>query len=164
MKKFFLSILVAYSLFSCAQQRNSTVDSGYVFYRVQTPGTIAVDRNGQPKKEYRDTVYLVFVEIKGEAPVWKNAWSNDKMFSVTATEVKEKPLTVGKQIKTAEPILLTPKEGNRLYQLQLKKQANYVDPSFKVKAAELLLEGSLNTKKIVYIISRQVELVPPFFQ
>src|SRR5687767_383836 len=86
----------------CAQQK-PVAEKGYVFFRIQHPGNIPVDEQGNPEHG-SDTVYQVYLETRRQAPDIASVTIHGVRYDAVAVELEE--VEVGKRTVDNETILL----------------------------------------------------------
>lgn len=156
--------LLLFSLFSVAlfSQKNYGIVHVYPFVEERMPGNIRTDENGKPLPKGPTTVDLIFVEASSDKIQWKYAWKNGRTFLITSSRITQLPYEVGRKKSDNEKVLLSPANGNQLWQLDLHPaEKNKIAP-MKADAGEIILEGFYKGKKVLRKINKQVELdVPP---
>lgn len=152
--------IIFLSVVSCAQAKNS-IKHSYAFSSVRVPGNIAVDKNGDAINKIPDTVNVVYVETRGEIPIWKYAWKGNKLYAVNAIAIKKTPLEIGKNKINNQEIIITIADENKLWLLELLPGNDNVSPPQKINGGEILLQGSYKNKMFLYKITTQIELWTP---
>ena len=146
----------------CAQSRYN-IQNTYVYTKEVFPGNIPVGRNGKPLRRGIDTVTIVYIETKAATmPAWNTAVKNGKNFSVSAIEVNEDSVIIGKEKSDSGLIIIKAKKGNRLWQLQFsEKETTTAAPGTKPNYQnQIFLYGIYEHKKISIPINKPVELLP----
>ncbi len=145
----------------CAQSMYN-IQNTYVYTKQIFPGNIPVGHNGKPLRRGIDTVIIVYIETKaGVIPVWNTTVINGKAFSVTAVEVNDNSIIIGKEKSDSGLVTIKAKRGNRLWQLQLnEQQAITAIPKKPGNENQIVLFGIYNGKQISLPINKPVELLP----
>ncbi len=152
----FLSLFLI-SLISCAQQKHGIrkIDA---YFSMHTPGNIPVDSDGNSLYHGPTVVNVIYIETKGDPVKWVAAWKDGESFSVTTTEITERPFEVGMSKERNEKISLTPASGNKLWQVVLAKDEKLEKAPVEAKAGEIILRGKYGRKIFVQKIGKQIEL------
>jgi len=161
MKQFFLivSILLSFSSFGQVQPAIKNV---HAFYYIPLPGIIGVDLDGNPLKVKRDTVYRIFVEVKGTVPKWKAAWKGGKTYLISAIPQKNFPVKAGETTDDGMPINITPRKGNSLWELEFGAPTS-TEINKGIKSNEIMLEGVFKNK-IFYKKAIPTHIASPLYQ
>lgn len=126
----------------CAQQK-AAAQKSYLFYRINLPGNIPVDEQGNPEQK-ADTVYQAYLVTKKPAPSVAYAIISGKRYEVLAVEVEE--VLVGKTATGNKNVLLTAQRGYTILQLELQAVA--------------LKANSTGNKLAVYNRTKKIQLLP----
>lgn len=125
----------------CAQQK-PVAEKAYAYFRIQNPGNIPVDEQGNPEHK-RDTVYQVYLETRSQAPDIASVTIQGLLYDAVAVELEE--VEVGKRPADNEAVLLRARPGYTLWQLDLsapvgaaKSQANTIAIRTSDKKVRLL--------------------------
>lgn len=164
MKKFVYTVILAvcfYTVPSCAQTKIPVVKAD-AFYTIPVPGTIAVDENGQPRNNKRDTVFSIFAETKETNINWEKAWTNGHSYSLTSVNKTNSKIEIGEG--ATKKITLTPQSGNTIWQLELSNDQKNEKPPQRLSAMEILLKGQWKNKSFFYKIKSAKELPSPMYQ
>lgn len=162
MKWVIFLILLTTACVSCAQQKG--IEKVYGFRQLRMPGNIAVDDNGNPLGGKPDSTEIIYIETSGEAPEWKAAYKNEKLYSVYTALLEPKPLNVGRDAKNGEQIIINIKPGNRLWELTLTRSSASADSAPRAaKNNDIILEGTYKGKPFTKRIQNRIELVSPEF-
>jgi hypothetical protein len=147
---------------SCAQINKAIVKStGYFF--IPTPGTIAVNDKGEPLPGKRDSVFLLFVEIKADNIQWESAWKDGRSFILTATKVKAK-VTIGQTKARNQKVEVLPPSPNTLWQLTLSDDEKRSLAPQITTPDEILLKGRIKNENVFVRVRPLIELTSPLYQ
>src|SRR6266496_5478048 len=93
---FLLAGLLLYgTIFS---QTTNGIKKVYAYYEEHMPGNIPVGEDGKPMKKYPTITHHLFVETTSKTKIqWKVAWKDGKSYSVSAKEITEFPVALGKE-------------------------------------------------------------------
>jgi hypothetical protein len=147
------------SLVSCSQTKPG-IKNVYAFREVRNRGTMAVDENGKPLTPAVDTLNIIYVETDAQGIIWEHAWKNNKTYNITATQVKERPVEVGKEKGSQKNISINPSKGTQVWILELSPSDDIAPPK-GTNPATILLRYKLKGKRIFRTISHQTELWLP---
>jgi hypothetical protein len=147
------------SILSCSQTKTA-VKNVYAFRAVKNRGTIAVDENGKPLTPAVDTLHIIYVETDGQGIVWEHAWKNNKTYNISAMQVSERPVEVGKEKGTQKNILINPSKGTQVWILELSP-SDHIDPPKGTNPATILLRFKVKGKTFYRTITNQKELSVP---
>ncbi len=156
-KYLFVSLLITGSLLSCAQGKYG-IKKIRAFSAEQIPGNIPVDEKGQSMYKGPDTLYTIYIESTGKKIDWDSAWKNDRTYTVVTTLVAEKSLEAGTEKNTGKKIVLTPRNGNQLWMLQLVPAENKTRAPGSLKPGEIILRGRFDNKTIFQAVKGLTEL------
>ncbi|MGI8951809.1 MAG: hypothetical protein ACR2FN_09530 [Chitinophagaceae bacterium] len=159
---FAINSFLIIAFYSCSQSLYG-IQKSYAYTKEIYPGNIPVGENGKPLIHGADTVNIIYLETKtNDVPVWSEAWKNRKPYNVTATAVKEDSIMVGETKTEKHVIIITPQKGNYLWQLQLEaKQLSAENPNQEASSEnKIILIGEFHGKKIMFTITKQIELLP----
>jgi hypothetical protein len=146
---------------SCAQPKNG-IKKINAFYAVRIPGNIPADEKGNEYANVIDTIHTIYIELSGKNIEWKQAWTENKVYTVTAALISKTPLEIGLNKLTLQNIILVPSKGNSLWQLVLVPGKQTRSAPQKIKPGEILLEG-IRGRTIIYqkIDSQTILQLPP---
>jgi len=129
------------------------------YYSEHVPGNIPVGENGKPLHKYPVINYHVFIETNSKTSIkWMAAWSSEKNYRLTASEIKSFPFEVGKKKNNEEKIELSPGKGNKLWQLEFADADKKTKSPLKIKSGEIILRGMYKGKLFYKRISKLEEL------
>ena len=153
MKLLATSIFVFSCLFAAAQQPSGILNA-YAFMREHFAGTIAVDEKGNELPRGVDTINLIYIETRGEMPTISRAWKNGEAFRIRFVPINDKVLELGNRQLDDKKLVLRPKAGNKLWQLQLEQvHDKRAQPALKgYNKNDVILEGVYKKNKFVYTI------------
>jgi hypothetical protein len=106
-----------------------------------------------------DTFIVVYIETKSKMISWDTAWQNDQAFQITALPIKQIPFQAGFE-KGGSQIVLTPKKGNFLWQLQFSLINSLKNLPRKITKDRIMLNGRDNGRKFSFKTSGLKEIVP----
>lgn len=156
-KIYLITFLALISMLSCTAQYG--IQKGYAYRTIIRPGTISTggDDNGNRVKNITSVKYTVYLETRGSVPIWNKAIVSGKTYQVTVQQVTELPYRVGVAEKDQKAILLKPKAGNKLWQVDLTLPEGKPGSS----ASSITLYGKYKNKNISYRLKSIVALNAP---
>jgi hypothetical protein len=164
---FFCAVLCS-SLYSCGQSKKviaavTPVKKAIAIYAVHLPGNIAMDPNGNSISR-QDTLNVIYLETGAGRIQWKEAWKDNKNYSVIATAVAEPLIDAGIDKKTNKKIFLQATGGNTLWKLLLVPEEKFHSAPSKYLSGEIILAGVYHGKKILQKIDapREINSTPSF--
>jgi hypothetical protein len=156
-KYFIVTILLAFFVSACAQ--TGTLVKAKAFYKQSFPGTIMRDIDGKEVDRGVDTVYQVYVEVKGNArPVIDSVFIKGRPFTAVVYPLTKPEYAIGNRKSDEQPVVLQAAKGNSLWRLEISPVAEAVRT--KKSFVLVLLKGRKAGKKFTYTITRLVELAP----
>jgi hypothetical protein len=158
-KKYFIlsSMLVGFFVSACAQM--GTLVKAQAFYKLSFPGTVMRDIDGKEVDRGVDTVYQVYVEIKGNTrPVIDSVFIKGRPFTAVVYPLTKPEYAIGNRKSDERRVVLQPAKGNSLWRLEISPVpgAARTKKSFVL----VLLKGRKAGKNLTYTITRLVELSP----
>ena len=167
MKTFLIGFLFASFWLSCSPKYG--IAGAKTFVRESVAGTIRADDNGRPVESGIRREHLLFIETDTTRarPQLDHAWVHQKSFSVQWVEMRPPFYPIG-ETTDGKQVILTPKSGNRLWQLVLTPapEATVSDSSRKAKIARepILLTGVWEEKNFSYSMPEPKPLAPIPYQ
>ena len=146
--------------FSGCNTGKKIVKNAYAYTSIRMPGTLPVDENGRPLYKGPDTSTLIYVETVRDGIVWEHAWSGNKSFSINPVLVNNIPVELGNTKSTGEWVVVSPKQGGKIWQLLLVPSENLVSPE-TLKQGEILLQGKYKDKQFTRKITSVPEVAGP---
>jgi hypothetical protein len=147
------------SLLSCSQTKLG-IKNVYAFKAIQNRGTIAVDENGKPLTPAVDTLQIIYVETEQRPIIWEHAWKDNKTYNISAVQMTQKQIEIGKEKGTQRNISISASKGGQLWLLEFSPSDNLPAPA-TINHGSILIQYKLNGKKILRTISHQTELSLP---
>lgn len=140
---------------SCAQSK-TLVKEVHAFYVERMPGNIP----SVPSLIRIDTLITIYLETTTKLITWDTALKNNAAYLIRASLIEQTSFEVGKNKKTEEKIIITPREGLFLWQLQLE----LIEPGIVVPVIQeitgkgIILKGKYKGKKLVQKVDKIIEL------
>ncbi len=156
-------VIVAFlfcSITSCSQV-NYGIKKVNGYTEIRQRGTLQVDDFGNPVNIEPIIIHTIYVEAPTNSKIeWNLAWWHGKAYAVAATLSSSLPMEVGIGKVSGQKIILKPENGNKLWKLELMPTNKKGNPPSK-KSKGIILEGKINSKKIVRSIDQLTELSVP---
>lgn len=156
LKYFVCYCLLSLGLFACAQSR-PPIKNISATYREVLPGNMPVDANGN-EISARDTINFIYVETAADGIQWNAAWKNDKTYSIICDLIDTNYFDAGINKITSNKITIQVSPGNKLWQLRLIPSEKRMSPPKEIAKGAILLQGTFGGKKMLKVISEQVEI------
>lgn len=169
-QRLFLFLCLSVSLYSCAQS-GRVVSKSYAYFfenRRNNFPKYSDDEEIFGKKDtikaiplppVIDTFIIVYIETKSKMISWDTAWQKDQAFQITALPIAQIPFQAG-FVKGGSQIVLTPKKGNFLWQLQFSPINSLKNLPRKITKDRIMLNGRNNGRKFSFKTSGLKEIVP----
>lgn len=157
-----LLIAAAFFLPACAQTKKPVSYEG-AFFRIQFPGNLPVDENGNPLRG-ADTVRMMYLYTQDpvrDAPKIQYVQYGNRLYSATVFPAEfEQEKVIGTAKKTNAPVVLKPVKGRRYWQLELLPLNKFA----KGKDGVIVITGSFRGKKFTLTSNKEIELQPELRQ
>ena len=163
MKSVATFFLLTTFLAACSQTKQAQIVKTHGYFQTVVPGIIPRDEVGNRQRSLPDTLYSVFVELKGEAPQWTGAWVGEKAFRVQPFPVRDSLVYIGKRKGSSESEQLQAAPGYHFSVLRLVKESNASLPPKKMESGTVLLQGKFKTKTFYQVVPL-TELTAPLRQ
>lgn len=160
MKGFITGIICCGIIFSAGAQNKSNVQKAYAYVKRSFPGMVRVDEKGKQMAPIMQVERFIYVETKaGQKPVVDKAYYYDnRVYAVKATRIKEQRVEIGKKKTEGTPIIISPKKGNILWQLELSEIEMNGPPNPVERGKQVILKGKTASTK--YSIANETEIEP----
>lgn len=163
MKKLLLILFsAAMFLTACAQTRKPVLLGG-AFYRVQHPGNLPVDEQGNVlrKSDTVRVIYLITHDLVADTPKIKRVQYGNRIFaSAVFPESYEQAVVVGKR-KGSESNFVLPAAKNRHYWVL---QVTPLDKIAAGKKNVITVAGTFRGRKFTFNLINEIELEPEIRQ
>jgi hypothetical protein len=139
----------------------------HAFVQESAGGNIPVDENGNPMHSGIHTNHFLFAETTGKTlPKFDTVYTNDRVYSVQAVEIKSGKKSIGKLKDAIKSTQLIAKRGNRLWQLVLNETGNTPPKKLQSLLAKnkVVVTGKLKTTKFTLPIQNLKQLETIFLQ
>jgi len=144
-------------LVSCAQTRQ--IPRAWLFSKESIPGIIPRGLEGKQLPVYRDTLHIIYLEVKGtEAPVIDSIFYKGRLFSSAVHQVPPQEWKVGVKKASGDSLSIRPSGGNAVWKVELSPAATTIYKELQGKI--MIIKGSLGNKPFTYSISSETELEP----
>jgi hypothetical protein len=153
-----ISLLSGMFLTGCAQTRRPVLFGG-AFYRVQHPGNLPVDEQGNVlrKSDTVRVIYLITHDLVADTPKIQRVQYGNRMFSSSVfLESYEQAVVVGKR-KESESDFIFPAAKNRRYWVL---QVTPLDKIVTAKKNIITVTGTFRGRKFTFNLVNEVELEP----
>ena len=157
-KKYFILILLV-NLFLTACAQTGALVKAQAFYKLSFPGTVLRDIEGKEVDRGVDTVYQVYLEVKGNArPVIDSVFIKSRPFTAVVYPLTKPEYAIGNRKSDERRVVLQPAKGNSLWRLEISP----VPAAARTKKSfiPVLLKGRKAGKNFTYTITRLIELSP----
>ena len=158
MLQFIISFLALVLLSSCAQTTTGIYKT-YSFYKINTPGTIPVDDNGNVIGRIHDTTYVIYFETrKDEEPKLLGASFNGNLYKLNL--YKEGPeVEVGNRLPDNKIVAVKAGNNRQLWKAELDGIITPNTEQTKTKSL-LAIIVEYEGRKASRLIKKHTELVP----
>jgi hypothetical protein len=157
-----VELLLLFNLHGYGQANYGVVHS-YAFSKEIFPGILPIDIRGKSVVQKSNISNIIFLETTGNRIfLWKNARKDGKLFGITATEIKQDTVNLGKTRTNEDAVIILSEKGDRLFRLDLypKKFSEKDSSSLEIETAgKIILTGEYKDKKITLEIDHQRELL-----
>lgn len=109
-----------------------------------------------------DTFIIVYIETSKRLINLDTAWQNEQPYLLTSIPINQVPFHAG-LIKNGGEVIISPAEGNLLWQLQFQRIRTNLKPKFEIAAEEIFIKGNYKGKKISWNcgLPKAIILIPP---
>lgn len=157
-------IIVALFLFvpgNSFAQKSDVISNVYAYFIEQLPGTIRVDKDGNPFPVNIDTITIIYVETGSKNISWIHAVKDGRRFTIAAQQLVQVPFNAGK-LNNGNSISLCVQKNNFLWQLYLKPDPLQKINSFKLNDNRIIITGKYKGKTVSKKsgIPQQLETIP----
>lgn len=146
---------------SCAQT-NYLADDGFrvsfATFTEQMPGNIPVDANGNDISAPFTKKYIVYLGSSSANIKWENAWIGREHYLLENEVIEVFPYNAGEKKSTGEKIFINKEKDMRVWKLKLHPAYDNMPVPEKESEDKIILQGSLNGKKIIRKIEKVVEI------
>jgi hypothetical protein len=148
--------LLLVALFSSCSAQSYHIQKASAFLTVSVPGTVMVDDKGNQVPPKLITERSVFIETnyKGK-PKIDSVLYNGILFTSSVADKETTSLHIGIRKDNEQPVKLTKKKGNHIWQIYLQSPADH-DITYAVK--KIVVIGKLDKKVFRYSINAETEL------
>jgi hypothetical protein len=156
---FIVLIYMVSGFTSCSQMRTGIYKT-WSFYKINTPGTIPVDDNGNVIGRIHDTSFVVYFETKkGEKPQIPGASVNGNHYKTIVTREETNEATPGNRLPDNKPVIIKAGSNRQLWKAELTDRVKINTVSAKNKSV-LSLDVEYEGIKAARYIKKHTELVP----
>ncbi len=154
-------VVIASVLFFVSCSQSSTgIYKTYSFYKINTPGTIPVDENGNEIGKVHDTTYVIYFETRKAAqPKLVGASFNGNFYKMNLFEEKENTIAIGNSLPDNKPVVLKTGSNRKLWKAELGMILKTATEPIKDKSI-LSIEVEHEGRKAIRVIKKHTELVP----
>ena len=156
-----LIVVFAFVMFFVSCSQSSTgIYKTYSFYKINTPGTIPVDENGNEIGKIHDTTYVIYFETRKDAqPKLVGASFNGNFYKMNLIEEKGNIVEIGNSLKDNKPVILKTGSNRKLWKSELGVILKTTTEPIKDKSI-LSIEVEYKGRKAIRVIKKHTELVP----
>jgi hypothetical protein len=157
-KKYFIAILLV-NLFVTACAQTGTLVKAQAFYKLSFPGTVLRDMEGKEVDRGVDTVYQVYLEVKGNArPVIDSVFIKGRPFTAVVYPLTKPEYAIGNRKSDEQRVVLHPVKGNSIWRIEISPVTK--PARTKKSFIPVQLKGRKAGKNFSYNITRLIELSP----
>ena len=154
-------IFSSLSIFCVSCSQTSTgIYKTYSFYKINTPGTIPVDDNGNAIGKIHDTTFVIYFETKkDEQPKLLGASFNGNFYKLNLFQQSSTRIEVGNRLPDNKPVVIKTGSNRQLWKTEIGAIINANTGQTKNKTLLAILveyEG----RKASRFIKKHTELVP----
>lgn len=147
-------------LFSCSQKHTGIYKTAS-YYKVNTPGTIAVDEKGNEITPRRDTAReIYFVTRKAEAPKIISVVINHRYYSPVITKIDSNKIYVGERLPDNQRVELNTPEDVFFWKVTVGHPIPDLNINNQPSQPQFYLEVKYKGKTRKHEIKNSIELVP----
>jgi hypothetical protein len=153
-------IVLVILLTSCAAGRTG-IKQAWSFYKINTPGTIAVDDNGNELLPGTDTVREIYMRVKKEKmPVVMAVVINRHCYTPILSAIDSAKVYVGERLPDNHRVELAAKSGNSIWKITVgKHMPGFITNNFRFQPF-FYLHVRHKGKNRMQVITTHIELVP----
>jgi hypothetical protein len=157
---YFIGLFICTLLFSCSQ-KNTGIYKTASYYKINTPGTIAVDEKGNEITPGRNTTReIYFVTRKADTPKIISVVINHHYYSPVITKIDPNKIYVGERLPDNQRVELNTPEDVFFWKLTVGQPIPDLIINNHTSKPQLYLEVKYKGKTRIHEIKRSTELVP----
>ena len=157
--RFIISLLILVFISACAQTTTGIYKT-YSFYKINTPGTIPVDDNGNVIGKIHDTTYTIYFETKkDEEPKLLGASFKGNFYRLSFSKEEQNVVEVGNRLPDNKIVAIKAGSNRQLWKAEL---GGIITPNTEQTKTKSLLAiiVEYEGRKASRLIKKHTELVP----